>query len=228
MAGLHFSGKENVMNKNLLMLLALFSLSTVNVQAAIVTFDTLVSGATSFGYDGDGDTINDVIFSTGDPDGFNTVGPGANMSYINEPGLEGTTLLVPDLRVDFLNGAVTNLGFGFAASGGGAVTFSVFDSGNNLLNSIVQLSAFTLPNGTNPSSFPEALVSLNFSGIAAYALFDFDQEMNRFIIDNFTGTFGSTEDITPNAVPIPAAAFMFAPALLGFMGFRRRAKNLAA
>ena len=31
-----------------------------------------------------------------------------------------------------------------------------------------------------------------------------------------------------NAVPVPAALFMFAPALLGFMGFRRRAKNLAA
>lgn len=29
-------------------------------------------------------------------------------------------------------------------------------------------------------------------------------------------------------VPIPAAAFMFAPALLGFMGLRRRAKNSAA
>jgi len=34
--------------------------------------------------------------------------------------------------------------------------------------------------------------------------------------------------VPPNAVPIPAAALMFAPALLGFMGFRRRAKNLAA
>jgi len=31
----------------------------------------------------------------------------------------------------------------------------------------------------------------------------------------------------PGEVPIPAAAFMFAPALLGFMGLRRRAKNKA-
>jgi len=30
------------------------------------------------------------------------------------------------------------------------------------------------------------------------------------------------------AVPIPAAAFMFAPALLGFMGLRRKAKNTVA
>jgi len=32
----------------------------------------------------------------------------------------------------------------------------------------------------------------------------------------------------PGQVPIPAAAFMFAPALLGFMGLRRRAKNNVA
>jgi len=30
-----------------------------------------------------------------------------------------------------------------------------------------------------------------------------------------------------SAVPVPAAAFMFAPALLGFMGLRRKAKNKA-
>tara|TARA_R110001583_G_scaffold195483_1_gene374090 strand:+ start:404 stop:904 length:501 start_codon:yes stop_codon:yes gene_type:complete len=31
-----------------------------------------------------------------------------------------------------------------------------------------------------------------------------------------------------SAVPIPAAAFLFAPALLGFMGLRRKAKNSVA
>lgn len=31
-----------------------------------------------------------------------------------------------------------------------------------------------------------------------------------------------------SAVPIPAAAFLFAPALLGFMGLRRKAKNTVA
>lgn len=31
----------------------------------------------------------------------------------------------------------------------------------------------------------------------------------------------------PNAVPVPAAALLFAPALLGFMGMRRKAKNAA-
>ena len=31
-----------------------------------------------------------------------------------------------------------------------------------------------------------------------------------------------------SSVPVPAAAFMFAPALLGFMGLRRKAKNTVA
>ncbi|RKZ83129.1 MAG: hypothetical protein DRQ39_09890 [Gammaproteobacteria bacterium] len=36
---------------------------------------------------------------------------------------------------------------------------------------------------------------------------------------------GSLDAVSVSAVPLPAAAFLFAPALLGFMGLRRRAKN---
>jgi len=40
---------------------------------------------------------------------------------------------------------------------------------------------------------------------------------------------GIEENIAPPAVvPVPAAAFLFAPALLGFMGLRRKAKNSVA
>ncbi|PHS31373.1 MAG: hypothetical protein COA95_06120 [Methylophaga sp.] len=31
--------------------------------------------------------------------------------------------------------------------------------------------------------------------------------------------------VNPSAVPVPAAAFLFAPALIGFMGLRRKAKS---
>ena len=37
--------------------------------------------------------------------------------------------------------------------------------------------------------------------------------------------FEQTGGVIVNPVPIPAAAFLFAPALLGFMGLRRKAKN---
>jgi hypothetical protein len=36
---------------------------------------------------------------------------------------------------------------------------------------------------------------------------------------------GGIDNISVSAVPLPAAAFLFAPALLGFMGLRRKAKN---
>jgi len=211
-----------------LLSIALFSivLLTSNISnAATIDFNAVISGSTSFGFDGDGDTVDDVIFSTTDPSGFNTAGPGPNQSFINEPGLEGTNLLSPDLRVDFLNGAVTNLNFGFAVSGfqSGAdgVTFSIFDSNDVILNSIFQSADITFPDGVNPSDFPEGFVNLNFMGIASYALFDFSSnEANRFIIDDFSGTFGSTENIS--AVPVPAAFWLFGSALIGLFGFSRR------
>ena len=41
------------------------------------------------------------------------------------------------------------------------------------------------------------------------------------------GTDGNTSTLTVQAVPVPAALFLFAPALLGFLGLRRKA-TLAA
>lgn len=191
--------------------------------AALITFDDLVGGATSYGYDGDGDGIADAVFSTSDPAGFNTSGPGTNMLYIQQPGIEGTTLLSPDLRVDFLKGAIGSLGFGFAMSAGvgGAptsVTFSVFDATNALLASTTVDADYTAtPLGQ--SNFPEGLVSLVFAGTASHAIFDFDPtNASRYIIDNFTGTFGSTERI-----PEPATLAL-AGLGLAALGWRRRSQ----
>ena len=39
---------------------------------------------------------------------------------------------------------------------------------------------------------------------------------------------GSLDAVTVSAVPVPAAALLFAPALLGFMGLRRKAKAMIA
>jgi hypothetical protein len=194
-----------------------------------LTFNNAIAGATTYNFDSDADGINDVVFSTTDPSGFNTAGPGVNMSYIQEPGLEGSTLspdlkgfLSPDLKVNFLYGAVNTLGFGYAMStlttdANTSVTFSAFDASNNLLASIISQAAFTMPNGVNPSNFPEGLVSLNFSGVASYALFDFNPfNAPRYIIDNFQGTFGSIE----RNVPEPEVLALLGAWALFFYGRR--------
>jgi hypothetical protein len=198
-------------------------------NAVTLTFDEVISGATSYEFDADGDTLPDAVFTTTDTDGFNTTGPGPNQSYIVEPGLEGTTLISPDLRVDFPNTATGSLGFGFAVSAVAespdlTVTFQVFDSGNNLLASSTALAAYTEPSPPTPSSFPEGLIDLSFSGAASYATFDFnDTDASRYIIDNFTGTFGSTENppgpVVPVVSPVPVPTLSTWGIALSILGF---------
>lgn len=188
-------------------------------SAVTITFDDLVSGATSYGYDADLDGIIDATFSTVDPFGFNTVGPGDNQLYIQQPGIEGTQLLPVDLRVDFAIGAIGSLGFGFAINAQGeqpgAVQFSIFNSSNNLLASVLADAS------QGSSNFPEGLVNLAFAGTAAYATFDFLEASgsSRYIIDNFTGRFG-----TVAGIPEPEiwAQLVIGFGALGFLMRRRR------
>ncbi|MDX2229889.1 MAG: PEP-CTERM sorting domain-containing protein [Leptolyngbyaceae cyanobacterium bins.349] len=190
--------------------------------AAVVNFSQVVEGATSFGFDGDGDGINDVVFTTTDPFGFGTTGPGFNQVYVNEPGLEGTSLLNPDLRVDFLKGAAALIRFGFALNslveGPNTFTdFRVFDASGNLLGAVQKAGLYE-----SISSYPEGQIELSFAGIAAYGLFNFSSDDGRYIIDNFEGTFGSTEDIDSAAVPEPIALVGTGLAISYGMVFRQR------
>lgn len=211
------------MHKKLLAALVLASWASLPAHAATatITFDTLVSGQTSFGFDGDGDGINDVVFQTADPEGFNTLGPGLAQLYISEPGLEGTTLLNPDLRVNFLNSATESISFGFAMSDVEAgpannVSFSLFNSSNVLIGStMVNGALFSLPGG-GTSSFVEGQVVLNFAGQASYGLFNFGGSADRYIIDNFSGNFGS---VIPE--PGTGALMLLGAAALAWRGRQR-------
>ena len=55
------------MKKVFFLILGCFLLMIGNANAAILTFDDIITGATSYSFDGDGDTIDDVIFTTTDP-----------------------------------------------------------------------------------------------------------------------------------------------------------------
>jgi hypothetical protein len=202
--------------RHVLGVILLFVVGSAN--AAIITFDDLITGETSYGFDGDGDLIDDVVFSTTDGSGFNVIGPGIEQVYIDEPGLEGTSLLNPDLRVDFLNGAANEISFGFALDSEVSApaffaSISIFNSSDFLIGSASETGFFS------PSLFPEGLVSVAFTGVASYATFDFTSEFGRYIIDDFSGTFGCTEN-----VPIPAAVWLFGSAL-GGLGWMRRRKT---
>ena len=102
-----------------MLLATVLAFSAAGVEAAILNFNDAINGATSYSFDGNSDGINDVVFTTTDPLGFRTAGPGPNMTYIQEPGLEGSSLVnnVPngDLRADFNFGAALKqeMGQGF-------------------------------------------------------------------------------------------------------------------
>ncbi len=112
-----------------------------------------------------------------------------------------------DFKLDF-SMAVTELGFDTYLNGLGLAVVEVFGVGGSL--------------GTyNPNHLA---TTIGFLGITS---------TENITSLRWTTTGGRSvntgiDNIRINAVPIPAAAFMFAPALLGFLGLRRRAKNTIA
>jgi hypothetical protein len=181
---------------------------------AIVTFDDFVQGEDSLGFDADADGITDVIFSTPFEGGFNAQGPGPNQSYVNEPGLAAmASLFYPDdLRVNFLYGATNSIGFGFALNS--STVSDAYFAELRLFNSAgTEIAYASVPGAYTPmpipggrSHFPEGRVVVNFSDVASYGLFNFGAEFNQYIIDNFEGSFGSTERVPE--VPEPATSVL--------------------
>jgi hypothetical protein len=74
------------------------------------------------------------------------------------------------------------------------------------------------------SGHPEYIAALDFAPVQAQFLRIFATGGdNSYSVGEFQA-FGSAV----SAVPVPAAAFLFAPALMGFLGFRRKLKNTVA
>jgi len=69
--------------------------------------------------------------------------------------------------------------------------------------------------GINDAFFNEVMLLTGSAGLLTFDVYGFTP------VDNL-GSFTSTGRISVSAVPLPAALWLFGPALLGFMGFRRK------
>lgn len=220
------------MKNHRVLCIALVSIALLNnnaLQAAtVIGFESgVISGATSYGFDSNGDSKDDVIFSTEDPAGFTNevVDPELQLDFIGGAVLGGSTANPPNLRVDFVNGVSDFFSFHYVFFGTefNQVDVSVFDSNNNLL-----LFSSSPPSGGSLSSpsLPNGGISLNYTGIASYALIDVSNGISpRYGIDEFQGTFSSndlSEFDRSTAIPVPAAAWLFGSALIGLFGIRKK------
>jgi len=112
----------------------------------------------------------------------------------------------------------TNIGGG-SASGNEEVYINALADGTNVSYSMLLPSDDWGFAGANP----EITLGIEFSNILALS-FTYGSNAVGFGLDEF---YIDEAAPSPSAVPIPAAAFLFGPALLGFMGFRRKANASA-
>ena len=202
---------------------------TNSVSAQVINFETLVTPQPSFEVDINDDGIDDVLFSTTDPAGFNNFGPDPNTQiFASGLLLESSSTTDPDIRVDFPGGAIDQLQVGFALLADvndldQGLQLDVFDQAGTQLGSTFQrgeILPLTVTAITGMSTFPEGLLTVSFEGVASYALFDATATGTRFVIDDFSGTFLTA------AIPEPSSL-----ALLGLGGvfcLGRRRKNFNA
>jgi len=178
------------------------STSIIEDFEAVATKDTPLSSLSSNGitYTGLAGTSSSNVFVSSS--GYTNYGlPSATTSSILTANGD------EDFRLDF-SMAVTELGFDTYLNRFGPAVVSVFGVGG-LIGTINHSHAST---------------SIGFLGMTSTE----NITSLRWTTTNGRSVNTGIDNIRINEVPIPAAAFMFAPALLGFMGLRRRAKNTIA
>lgn len=178
---------------------------TTNVFAVTLDFEDFTGNANFYSFDVDSDGNEDITFTCAV--NFNNTGPGPNpqLYSFNRGLMPGNA----DVRVDFLNQAANRIAFGYAinddfnsvapvgTTSTGGVRLKVYDADDNLLGELSNYGkSFAVPDsGGQNSKFAENRLEVNFDGAAAYAIFSMivTIDATAYFIDNFTGTFGSTE-----------------------------------
>lgn len=199
-------------------------LATTSVSAAVITLDFEGVGnlnAVGNFYNGGAGTNYGIQFSPAtlalvDADN------GGSGYFANEPSPNtGMFFLDTDNAIlDYAAGFTT--GFSFFYSSSVAASVNVYD-GLGATGSLLATLNLMSQNTQNCSGDPTGAfcnfspIGVTFAGTAKSI--DFGGTANQIVFDNIT--FGSA---TPevSAVPLPAAAWLFGSALLGFLGFSKR------
>lgn len=111
-------------------------------------------------------------------------------------------------------------------TGSASVTFTAFEN-TNLTQSFFSSEIFGLTSGvrSNLGSFDSAFTDFDGSFTITNNGVN-DVELTDIIISNFAGSVLpsniATVTITPSAVPVPAAVWLFISGLIGLVGFARR------
>ena len=147
---------------------------------------------------------------------------GGNGNFANEPS-PNTIMFFLDANNAFLNFAAGfDTGFSFFYTSSTAASVNVYDglngTGNILATLALASQGFDNCTGDPSGSFCNfTAVGVAFAGNAKSI--DFGGTANQTGFDNIT--FGTDTPVV-SAVPVPAAAWLFGSALLGFAGFRRK------
>ncbi|ODN65388.1 hypothetical protein [Methylophaga muralis] len=84
--------------------------------------------------------------------------------------------------------------------------------------------------GPSPSPFTASLAGNTFDILGSSILFSLFLDVGQYFltVEGLSGHTFTGYDLAINAVPVPAALWLFAPALMGFFGLRRKAQLTAA
>ncbi len=213
MAELHFYKRKRTM-KIILLAVLLFCTSAIN--AAVIDFEDL-----SIVFGGRLDPEDNTVITSG---GFDFINgptssiPDLHVANNNSVTIGSTTeLLAHNDLVMTQNGGGSFLldSFSFGSSLQEVATFSVEGSlfGGGTVSQIFNMDG-------NTSTIEFYLLNSSFGNIVSARWLMVGGSSGAFNIDNIS------VNASVNAVPVPAALFMFAPALLGFLGLRSKAKVL--
>ncbi|MFT6910101.1 MAG: hypothetical protein ACJAS1_006829 [Oleiphilaceae bacterium] len=231
MAGLHcFIKKENIMKKAMLILVYL--MFSINANAASFNFaaiaDTGEFGASSIAFVSPGLTVTATALTFGDlSDVTYRGGDGPANAYLDSgnAGLGVCKTLTPSNQCTPSSDDNVQSGEALGLSFDRTVTLGEIDFKNG-------------QHGNTFSTDENLVLQVWLNGVTSlysYALLDmidFNLRGDEFVFFNtFAGT-STGEQFYISAlnaeVPVPAALFLFAPALLGFLGLRRKAKSALA